>query len=253
MRICSLSSGSRGNSLFIESESTRILVDAGLSCKQIKTRLQSLEIDPQTIQAIVITHAHRDHVSGADVFSHQFEVPVYGHPDTLDTLTYLFKRNNKIIPWTGEFVIEDMVLAPFRVSHDAFPTVGYLISANGKTMSVCTDLGVVTQEVLENLKLAQFLVIESNHDPDMLANGSYPWELKERISSRVGHLSNHDTGVLLKKVLNGYMNKILLAHLSEENNSTEMAKNTVLEYVGEQHENLIEVIEQRKISKIYEF
>lgn len=252
MKICSLSSGSRGNSLFIESENTRILVDAGLSCKQIKTRLQSIGIEPQTIQAIIITHAHRDHVSGADVFSYQFDVPIYGHPDTLDTLTYLFKRNNKIIPWTGEFVIEDMILSPFRVSHDAFPTVGYLISANGKTMSICTDLGVVTPEVIENLKLSQFLVIESNHDPDMLANGPYPWELKERISSRVGHLSNHDTGVLLKKVLNGYINKILLAHLSEENNSMEMAKKTVLGYIGEQHESLIDVIEQRKISNIYE-
>jgi phosphoribosyl 1,2-cyclic phosphodiesterase len=253
MKICSLSSGSRGNSLLIESESTRILVDAGLSCKQIKTRLHTIGIDPQTIHAIVITHAHRDHVAGADVFSDQFDVPIYGHPDTLDTLTYLFKRNNKIIPWTREFVIEDMVLSPFLISHDAFPTVGYLISANGKTMSVCTDLGVVTQEVLENLKLAQFLVIESNHDPDMLANGPYPWELKERISSRVGHLSNHDTGMLLKKILNGYINKILLAHLSEENNSAEMAKNTVLEYIGKQHEHLIDVIEQRKISKVYEF
>ncbi len=252
MRICSLSSGSRGNSLIIESENTRILVDAGLSCKQIKTRLQSIGIDPQTIQGIVLTHAHRDHVSGADVFSFQFDVPVYGHTDTLNTLTYHFKRNNKIIPWTGEFIIEDMVLSPFRVSHDAFPTVGYLISANGKTMSVCTDLGVVTPVVQENLKLSQFLVIESNHDPDMLANGPYPWELKERITSRVGHLSNHDTGVLLKKILNGHMHKILLAHLSEENNSLKLAKDTVLEYIGGQHEDLIDVIEQRKISKIYE-
>ena len=253
MRICSLSSGSRGNSLFIESENSRILIDAGLSSKQLKTRLQSLGIDPQTIQAIVITHAHRDHVSGADVFSSQFSIPVYGHPDTLNTLTYLFKRNKNIIPWTGEFVIEDMILTPFRLSHDAFPTVGYRISANGKTMSVCTDLGVVTPEVQENLKLAQFLVIESNHDPDMLANGPYPWELKERITSRVGHLSNHDTGALLRKILNGYIYKILLAHLSEENNLPKLAKNTVLEYVGVQHEDLIEVIEQRKISKIYEF
>jgi phosphoribosyl 1,2-cyclic phosphodiesterase len=252
MKICSLSSGSKGNSLFIESENTRILVDAGLSCKQIKTRLKSIEIDPQTIQAIIITHAHRDHVLGADMFSHQFEVPIYGHPDTLDNLTYLLKRNNKIIPWTGQFIIDDMTMVPFRVSHDAFPTVGYLIMANGKSMSVCTDLGIVTRVVEENLKLAQFLVIESNHDPEMLENGPYPWELKERISSRVGHLSNHETGELLKKILNGYMNKILLAHLSEENNLASLAKNTVLEYIGGQHEDLIDVIEQRKVSKVYE-
>lgn len=253
MRICSLSSGSKGNSLFIESENSRILVDAGLSCKQIKTRLQAIDIDPQTIQAVVLTHAHRDHVSGADVFSYQFKVPIYGHPDTLDTLTYLFKRNNTIIPWTGDFRIQDMVISPFRVSHDAFPTVGYLISAGRKTISVCTDLGVVTPLVKENLKMSQFLVIESNHDPEMLANGPYPWELKERITSRVGHLSNHETGELLKQILNGHMRKILLAHLSDENNLPELAKGTVLEYIGGKHEDLVDVIKQRKISKVYEF
>jgi phosphoribosyl 1,2-cyclic phosphodiesterase len=253
MRICSLSSGSKGNSLFIESENSRILVDAGLSCKQIKKRLQAIDIDPQTIQAVILTHAHRDHVSGADVFSHQFKIPIYGHPDTLNTLTYLFKRNSTIIPWTGDFRIQDMVISPFRVSHDAFPTVGYLISAGRKTISVCTDLGVVTPVVKENLQMSQFLVIESNHDPQMLANGPYPWELKERITSHVGHLSNHDTGELLKQILNGHMHKILLAHLSDENNLPELAKETVLEYIGGQHEDLVEVIEQRKISKVYEF
>jgi len=253
MRICSLASGSRGNSLFVESENARILVDAGLSALQIKTRLQSINIDPITINAIVITHAHRDHVSGADVFSHQFQVPIYGHPDTLDTLTYMFNRNQKIIPWTGEFTIEDMIISPFRVSHDAFPTIGYRISAREKTMAVCTDLGVVTEEVEQNLKQAQFLVIESNHDPDMLMKGPYPWELKERIASRVGHLSNHDTGVLLKNILNGRMHKILLAHLSEENNLPDLAKNTIIDYIGSQHESLIDIIEQRKVSTLHEF
>ncbi|UCF65466.1 MAG: MBL fold metallo-hydrolase [bacterium] len=253
MRICSLASGSRGNSLFIESENARILVDAGLSALQIKNRLQSIDIDPCTIDAIILTHSHRDHVSGTDVFSHQFQVPIYGHPDTLDSLTYMFKRNQKIIPWTGEFIIEDMIITPFRVSHDAFPTVGYRISAREKTMAVCTDLGVVTEEVEQNLKKAHFLVIESNHDPDMLMNGPYPWELKERIASRVGHLSNHDTGAFLKKILNGRMNKILLAHLSEENNLAELAKNTVIDYLGSQHELMIDIIEQRKVSVMHEF
>jgi len=253
MRICSLASGSRGNSLFVESDHSRILVDAGLSALQIKTRLKSIDVDPHTIKAIILTHAHRDHVSGADVFSHQFEIPIYGHPDTLDTLTYMFKRNQKIIPWTGEFVVEDLIISPFRVSHDAFPTVGYRISEREKTMAVCTDLGVITPEVEKNLKLAQFLVIESNHDPDMLMNGPYPWELKERIASRVGHLSNHDTGEFLKRVMNGRMKKILLAHLSEENNLPHLAKNTIIEYIGSQHADLVDIIEQRKVSEIHEF
>ena len=168
---------------------------------------------------------------------------------------YVFRPGEckEVNPWTGEFIIGEMIFSPFRVSHDSFPTVGYLISVREKSMAVCTDLGVVTTEVEKNLKKAQFLVIESNHDPDMLMNGPYPWELKERIASRVGHLSNHETGTLLKNILNGQIQKILLAHLSEENNTPDLARNTIIDYIGTQNEDLIDIIEQRKISKIHEF
>lgn len=253
MKICSLASGSRGNSLFVESEHSRILIDAGLSASQIKERLNFIKVDPTSIEGIVITHIHRDHINGANAFSRQFNIPIYGHPDTLDELTFIFSRNKRITPWTGPFSIADLDLEPFRVSHDAIPTVGYLITNQNKKMVICTDLGIITPEVEQHVKQAQFIILESNHDPEMLMNGPYPWELKERISSRLGHLSNHDTGVFLKNILHGNIQKILLAHLSEENNSPEMARQTVLEYLGSQVETTLEVIEQRKVSTLFEF
>ncbi len=253
MRICSLASGSKGNSIFIESSHSRILVDAGLTAQQLKIRLESIGVEPESIDAIIITHSHRDHVTGTNVFSRQFDVPLYGHPDTLDHLSYLFKRKTKIFPWTGPFAIKDFYLTPFRLSHDANPTVGYLISSQNKKIAICTDLGVVTREVTEHLEQAEFIIIESNHDPDMLFNGPYPWELKERIASRVGHLSNHDTGNLLKTLLNGRIQKVLLAHLSDENNSLELARNTVLELAGKHITDILDIIEQRKVSPTFQF
>ncbi len=156
MKICSLASGSRGNSLFIESQHQRILIDAGLSAMQIKNRLEFIQVDPGSINAIIITHAHRDHVIGANTFSRQFGIPIYGHPDTLDDLTFLLNGNKKIIPWNGPFSIGDIKLEPFRVSHDAIPTVGYLIRHQNKKMVICTDLGIITPEVEEKIKQAHF-------------------------------------------------------------------------------------------------
>ncbi|MFZ0389400.1 MAG: MBL fold metallo-hydrolase [Calditrichia bacterium] len=253
MRICSLSSGSKGNSIFIESEHARILLDIGLSAKQISERLCSIQVDPETIDAIVLTHAHRDHTRGVGVFSRQFKTPVYGHSDTLTEISYLFKKQEVRIPWLQPFTIKDLFFTPFKVSHDSIPTVGYLISNGSRKLAVCTDLGIVTQEVESRLSEAQFLVLESNHDPDMLLRGPYPWELKERISGRLGHISNHEAGSLLQNILNGRIEKILLAHLSDENNTSDLARNTVLEYMGYQCSDLLEVIHQKKVSPVYEF
>jgi len=251
MKICSLSSGSKGNSLYIESEYARVLIDIGLSAQQIRQRLESIEVDPTEIDAIILTHAHRDHVRGAGVFSRQFQTPIYGHPDTLDEITYLFRKNEKTVPWYHPFQIKDLSFTPFPVSHDAIPTVGYLVSSGARVAALCTDLGVATPEVETHLRQADFLILESNHDPDMLINGPYPWDLKERIASRVGHLSNHDTGRLLKTLLNGRVEKVLLAHISEENNTPDLARETVLHYIGNGLEDLVDVIEQKKVSPLY--
>ena len=253
MRICSLASGSKGNSLFIESQNTRVLIDVGLSGRQISDRLESISVEPESINAIVLTHAHNDHIRGSGVFSRKFNTPIYAHPDTLDSITHLLRQREKIIPWKEPFRVGDLLFTPFPLSHDAFPTVGYLITGGDKKLAVCTDLGIVTEQVASHLSQAQFLIIESNHDPDMLINGPYPWDLKERIASRVGHLSNRDTAESLKDIINGRIQKILLAHLSEENNTTELALNTVLNHTGRHLEEILEVIEQKKVSPVYEF
>ncbi len=252
IKICSLSSGSKGNSLFIETPHTRVLIDIGLSALQIRRSLEAIGVEPSSIQAIVVTHAHADHIRGAGVFARKYHTPIHAHPETLDAMTRLFRGTETLVPWNSDFTIGDLHFTPFPLSHDAFPTVGYRLQAGQRTLTVCTDLGVVTNEVRENLRGADLVVLESNHDPDMLINGPYPWELKERIASRVGHLSNHDTGLLLKEILNGRIKHILLAHLSEENNTPELARNTVLEYLGARGEELIAILEQKKISPIFE-
>jgi phosphoribosyl 1,2-cyclic phosphodiesterase len=252
MKICSLSSGSKGNALFIESTYCRILIDAGISGLKIQTGLQSIGIDPSSIDGIILTHAHADHVRGAGVFSRKFKTPIYGHPETLDSISHYLTRFEKIIPWKSSFQVKDLIFTPFPLSHDAIPTVGYLITDLQHTFAICTDLGVVTDTVIENLKQAGTLILESNHDPELLLNGPYPWELKERISSRVGHLSNHDTGKLLQTILKGQVSNVFLAHLSEENNTPELALQTVTEYIGVGFVDRIEIFAQGKVSKIFD-
>ena len=251
MRYCLLASGSRGNSIFVESGYGRVLVDVGLSARQIEERLRIREIDPATIDAIVLTHSHSDHVRGVGVFANRYQLPVYAHPDTLDSITRWLKPNQEIRPQVERFSIKDISFTPFRLSHDCDPTVGFLIEINGKKLAICTDLGVVTNEVKTHVSQAQALILESNHDPDMLMAGPYPWELKERIAGRTGHLSNHNAGELLKEILSGHLQQVVLGHLSLENNEPQLALGTTLDYIGSRFESMVDVVEQKTVSNMY--
>lgn len=252
MRYCILASGSKGNSTFIETNYARILVDVGLSAKKIEDRLKKLEVDPQGIDSIVLTHAHNDHVRGAGQFAHKFKIPIYAHPETLDEITGQLKPGQKIEPWHGAFHIKDALFTPFPLPHDCYPTFGYLIHENSNILAICTDLGVATENVKEHLSKASTLILESNHDPMMLMSGTYPWRLKERIASRVGHLSNVEAGEVIQEVFGSNMEKIILAHLSEDNNTAQIALDTVLEIVGDRLGSCISVIEQRRMSDMFE-
>jgi len=252
MKFCVLASGSKGNCILVESRNCRVLVDVGLSAREIERRLQRIDTDPTTIDAIVLTHAHNDHVRGVGVFSRRFGVPVHGHPETLDSINRLLRPEQELHCWNDPFTIKDLTFKPFPVSHDCVPTVGYLIDENGRRLALCTDLGVVTEEVKSNIRTAQAMLLESNHDPDMLMNGPYPWHLKERISSRVGHLSNHNTGELLQEILHPGLRKVVLGHLSENNNTPDLARETVCDYLSYQAESLIDVIEQKSVSRLYD-
>ena len=252
MKYCILASGSKGNSTYIETKYARILVDAGLSAKKIADRLKSIDVDPESIDSIVLTHSHNDHVRGIGQFAFKYNVPIYAHPETLDEITRKLKQGQKITPWQGAFYIKDALFTPFDLSHDCYPTFGYLIRESMRTLAICTDLGVATPRVKEHLRKANLLILESNHDPIMLMNGAYPWHLKERIASRVGHLSNVEAGELIHDIFHSGLEKIVLAHLSEDNNTSQIARDTVLEIAGNQIESHVEVIEQRRMSAIFQ-
>ena len=251
MRYCILASGSKGNSIFVESGHARYLVDVGLSARKIEERLATRNIDPATISGIVLTHAHGDHVKGVGVFAHRHKLPIWGHPDTLDEITPYLKPGPNVKPWTGNFRTEDLSWTPFEVPHDSEPTHGYLISDGRSTLAICTDLGHYTERIREHLLQANAILLESSHDPEMLMSGPYPWHLKDRISGRRGHLSNYDAGELLRSILNTRLRRVTLGHLSDQNNTRDKALNTVLEHVGPRGEAFIGVIEQQTVSEMY--
>ncbi|MCF8074821.1 MAG: MBL fold metallo-hydrolase [Desulfotignum sp.] len=222
--VCPLASGSKGNALLVSTPDTAILVDAGLSGVELQRRMAAVGQDPADLSAIVITHEHIDHVRGAGVLSRRFNIPVYissathqactklGH---ISALTY-FDCGNR-------FQIQDLTVTPFSISHDASDPAGLTVTWQERKIGIATDLGVVTNLVRTHLSGSDVLYLESNHDPEMLTNGSYPWHLKQRIKSRVGHLSNHDAGTLLADLYHDQLHHVILAHLSEENNRPERA------------------------------
>ena len=236
-RICQLFSGSSGNSTYIESNNRGILVDAGKNAKQIEIALNLNDIDPKKIEAIFITHEHSDHVSGLRVFASRYHLKVYTSAGTLNSLEEKGILNNKFdVEAIDEQGIEmaNMMIRPFRTSHDCAESFGYVIeTTNDKKVSIATDLGVISNEVLEKLKGSDLIVIESNHDIRMLENGFYPYYLKRRILSNEGHLSNDDCASVLPYLVKTGTTKFVLAHLSRENNMPELAYQTAMSKLNE--------------------
>ena len=237
--VCPLASGSKGNALLVSTPDTAILVDAGLSGVELQRRMAAVGQDPADLSAIVITHEHIDHVRGAGVLSRRFNIPVYissathhactglGH---ISALTY-FDCGNR-------FKIQDLTVNPFSISHDASDPAGLTVTWQQSKIGIATDLGVVTNLVRTHLSGSDVLYLESNHDPEMLINGSYPWHLKQRIKSRIGHLSNHDAGMLLSQLIHKDLQHVILGHLSEENNRPEKAMAEVCRCLDPLHTGL---------------
>lgn len=224
LTICMLASGSRGNAIYISDGSTAILFDAGLSGIEIQRRMASRGLNPVDLNAIVVSHEHNDHVSAVGVLARRFKLPVYINPRTLRAAGRLGALPTAIDFQCGTFFwIKTLKIRPFSTSHDAADPVGFTIERNGRKIAIATDLGIVTAMVREHLQGADILIIEANHDPDMLLNGPYSWSLKQRIRSRLGHLSNHETRALLKSVAHSNLQHVILAHLSEANNTPQKA------------------------------
>lgn len=226
-----LASGSKGNAIYIETEKIRILVDVGLSGKQLEKRLRSIQVDPSTISALLISHEHGDHVKGLGVFSRRYQIPIYLNQATWKALP----RNVGEIPpqyvhliETGHsFELRDLHIDTFPVSHDAAEPIAFTLTHQKERLAIVTDLGYVNQKIIDRVRGVDTLIWESNHDIEMLRMGTYPWNIKRRILSDVGHLSNQDSGESLAEILQGVGEQVFLAHLSKDNNLAELAHLTV--------------------------
>ncbi|ABQ26253.1 MBL fold metallo-hydrolase [Geotalea uraniireducens] len=224
MRVCLLASGSKGNSLFIETGGTKLLIDAGLSAVEILRRLNAIGVDGGEIDAVLISHEHTDHIRGAGVLARKFKMPVLLSYPTYKEAERCFKKTEVVEFESGyAFCYKDISIDPFPITHDACDPVGFVIKSNEGTVGIATDLGIATRLVKDKLQGCKVLILESNHDETMLLNGPYPWHLKQRIKSRHGHLSNNDSAALLEEILHSGLEGVFLAHLSEVNNDPQLA------------------------------
>ena len=234
INFCTIASGSSGNCTYIGLGKKHFLVDAGISGKRIEHALQSIKLHARDISGIFITHEHYDHTTGAGVLARRFGIPIYATPETwryfLRTGSIGKKINDDIIRYINPnetLFFEQAAITAFEISHDACQPVGYTFEVNEEKAVILTDLGEVTDSIKKHLKGAGILMLESNHDPNMLKNGCYPEKLKARVASKLGHLSNAQAGTLLVEVAGSKLEYIVLAHLSEENNTPLLAFETV--------------------------
>ncbi len=225
MKFSVLASGSGGNACYIEAAETKILIDAGLSATEIIRRLQMIEIDPESLSALVITHEHTDHIRGAGPLARRLDIPVYINALTWRKAAGILGNISQVISFhPGQSItINDLIIETFTKSHDAVDPIGLMISLNGLRLGLITDLGRSTRLVEDRLRNCQGLIIEFNHDEDMLANGPYHPKLKQRIRGPEGHLSNQAAGQLLGILAHEDLKCVVLAHLSRENNSPDLA------------------------------
>lgn len=257
VKFCVLASGSSGNAALLATEKTRILIDAGLSMKELGKRLAAIGEDLHQLDAILVTHEHSDHVAGLPVLARRLKKP---------TPFYLTRLTAPAIDWDESipvlepfqagigFQIGDIEVQSFSIPHDAVDPVGFCFDAQGIRIGVATDLGYIPESVKYHLRRADLLLLESNHDLEMLKVGPYPWSVKQRVMSRVGHLSNHLMSEYLTEELETRTAHVILGHLSEHNNHPEIARAAAA--VALEHRGLatnVSVAEQHRPSAIFQF
>lgn len=233
MRLCSISSGSDGNCIYVGGENTNLLVDAGISGKKVEAGLAKIDVDPQKIDGIFITHEHTDHIAGVGVLARRYHIPIYSTVETIYAM--LHTKNvgkipeellNYVEPDQSVFV-KDMQVMPFSISHDAANPVAYTFQEGNHKMGIATDLGTYDDYIVNHLSGSEVMLLEANHDVNMLQVGPYPYMLKQRILGRKGHLSNLLSAGLICEVLSEKVKHIILGHLSKENNFPDLAYETV--------------------------
>lgn len=223
--VANIGSGSKGNSTLVRDSNTTVLIDAGFSCRQLVLRLTSLGVEPEDLDAIVVTHEHSDHIDGLRVFTKRFGTPVYCTDKTADTHPIHNQQLSRLETFGNSepFTIGSLDFSPFSIPHDAADPVAFVIETEGIRIGHCTDAGYPTELIRHSLKGCNLLVLESNHDYRMLIDGPYPWPLKQRIMGRTGHLNNESCAELLKDIYHHDLIAVRLAHLSQENNTGELA------------------------------
>ena len=246
LEFCSLYSGSSGNCLFVSSNNTKILVDCGTSLKKIVDGLQSINYSIDNIDAILVTHEHSDHVQSLGAISKKFDIPVFANIETWNAME---KQKEKILPQNikvfkndEDFTLNDLTIHPFSTPHDAANPCGFSIHNGKRKLSIATDLGHVTDNLLANLEKSSFILLEANYEPELLKVSRYPYPLKRRIAGPSGHISNEDSGDLIAGLLaKNDLKQVMLGHLSKENNFPEMAYKTVAERLMDSNQDLNEI------------
>ena len=233
MELCSIASGSSGNCIFVGGDHTRLLIDTGISRKRIFSGLEGIDVSPDDLDGILITHEHADHISGLGVMARTLKIPIYGTPGTIRGI----KAMNSLgeidpslfceISADVDFTVGDLTVHPFHISHDANDPVAYRITDGSRTVAVATDMGTYDAYTVRNLSNVNAMLLEANHDIRMLEVGPYPYQLKRRVAGDYGHLSNEWSGRLLSSVLHDDLKQVFLGHLSKQNNMAELAYETV--------------------------
>lgn len=230
MKFCSLYSGSSGNSLYVEGSHGKILVDAGLSGIKISAALKQIGSDINTIKGIFVSHDHSDHVKGIGVLSRKYNIPLYMNEGTWygvkGNIGKVKEDNIRLFENGGLIEVEDLLVKTFSIHHDAADPVGFSITSNKTKVSIVTDTGIMDEVIYDNIKGSDLVVMESNHDVNMLMAGRYPYFLKKRVAGDKGHLSNECAADTVVRLAQDGLDKVVLAHLSEENNFPQLAMET---------------------------
>lgn len=234
-RIYPLFSSSKGNASFIGNSTGGILIDSGVSFKRLSQALERCEIPLDAVKAVFVTHSHSDHVKGLKMLTKKISVPVWGRRETLEVLSEgdMVAPKTKLMEIAGAVCQGDMEISAFNTPHDTPGSCGYRINTgDGRSCAVCTDLGYVTDEVEKGITGCDLVLLEANYDESMLKSGPYPFQLKKRIASDHGHLSNLCSGRQAARLIEKGTTRIILGHLSQENNTPETAEKTVVQQLS---------------------
>lgn len=259
---CSLASGSSGNCHLINDGKNYVLIDAGLSGKQIENKLKEVDVDPKNLSGILVSHEHSDHICGVGILSRRYNIPIYANTGTWEAMASkignIKEENIKCFTSNENFSIGNFNVRPYKISHDAKEPVGFSIQKDHIKISIATDLGYISDEILEEIGGSDLVVLESNHDEEMLKAGRYPYSLKRRVLSNVGHLSNESAGNAIVDLVSKNVKSVLLAHLSKENNFPELAIATVKNIldskkiiIGKDVE--LGLLHRDRVSSVYQF